>query len=125
VTDIPVCGQLYIVSDLSEYELTLISLSASLTWTRQHSPLCHTGSKCFDFSLKNITQNVQISDAFKNCPLRDVNECNKSLNCPWRAFSFCGSGKLSIDVLIEFIVRLPLFLQASERPDAHAVLDLA
>lgn len=51
-----------IVSDLGEYELTLDSLSVSLTWTRQYSPLCHTSSKCFDFSSeKNVMQMFRLA----------------------------------------------------------------
>lgn len=80
--DTSVCGQLYIVSDLSDYESKLINLSASFIWTRQCSPLCHTGSKCFGFSPKKCHRNVQTSCALRNCPLRYVNESNKSQSCP-------------------------------------------
>lgn len=113
-----VCGHLCIVSDLSDCESQRIHFFATFTWTRQFSRLCHTGSKWFflAFPLKKCHRNVQTSCALRSCPLRDVNESSKSQSCPWRTFSFCGSGRLGIDILIEFIVRPPLFLQASEGP---------
>lgn len=111
-----VCHQLCIVLDLVTINQNWSISLLHYTWTRQCSSLCHIGSKCFGFSSKKCHRNVQTSCALRNCPLRDVNENSKSQSCPWRAFSFCGSGRLSIDILIEFIVRPPLFLQASEGP---------
>lgn len=122
--DTSVCGHLCIVSYLSDCESELICFSASFTWTRQFSLLCHTGSKCFDFSSKKCHRNVQTSYALRNCPLRDVNESSKSQNCPWRTFSLWLWQVISIDILIECIVRPPLFLHTSEGPRCTCTVGL-